>query len=64
MKNRYRIVTDAYAGYEVQVKYWWFPLLWIQDCWVNTHNSVDNAEAFAIKRARRVVKEVVLEVKV
>lgn len=27
--NRYRIVTDTYSGFEVQIKYWWWPF-WVQ----------------------------------
>jgi len=30
MKNKYRIVSDSYGGYEGQVKYWWFPFMWFQ----------------------------------
>jgi hypothetical protein len=41
-KKRYRIVTDKYLGFEVQVKYWWWP------CWVmpfsNTHPSIEKAK--------------------
>lgn len=29
-KNKYRIVTDDYSGYEAQIKYWWFPFFWLQ----------------------------------
>lgn len=60
--SRYRIVTDAYSGYEVQRKLWWWPF-WRQvshgggDC--NTWPSVAAAEAFARGHMARVVKEVV-----
>lgn len=30
MKNKYRIVRDSWAGYEVQYRLWWFPFMWIQ----------------------------------
>jgi len=30
MKNRYRVVRDNWLGFEAQVKYWWFPLIWFQ----------------------------------
>ena len=45
-KNKYRIVTDNYAGYEAQVKYWWFPFIWIQiptsyECSINTHTHIE-----------------------
>lgn len=44
MKTRYRIVTDAYAGYEAQVKYWWTPF-WIE-IRTNSFGSVEEAEEF------------------
>jgi hypothetical protein len=28
--TNYRVVTDRYLGYEVQIRYWWFPLRWYQ----------------------------------
>ena len=31
MKNKYRIVSDNFQGFEVQIKRWWFPF-WFQ-CW-------------------------------
>lgn len=34
-KTQYRIVTNAYRGYEVQFKYWWMPfyvMLGINTC--------------------------------
>jgi hypothetical protein len=49
MKNRYRIVTDNYAGYEAQIRYCWFPFIWFQlsgsymNC--NTNISVEQAES-------------------
>jgi hypothetical protein len=30
MKNSYRVVSDNFEGFEAQVKYWWFPFIWIQ----------------------------------
>jgi len=30
MKNKYRIVTDSYLGYEIQKRYWWFPFMYFQ----------------------------------
>lgn len=36
-KTCYRIVTDSYAGYEVQERVWWFPT-WIQ---ANKHNRIN-----------------------
>jgi hypothetical protein len=55
-KTRYRIVTDSYAGYEAQVRYWWFPF-WVQltDTFhrTNTHSYVADAEALIQKHIRR-----------
>lgn len=57
LKHKYRIVTDAYAGYEAQVRYWWFPI-WIQMNGVNTHPSIEAAENYINrhKPKRKVVK--------
>lgn len=41
-RTRYRIVTDAYNGYECQYKDWWFPF-WEQIL-VNSNTSVEEAE--------------------
>jgi len=57
-KTRYRIVKDNYAGYEAQVKYWWWPF-WIQMNCINTHSSIDKAERYI--KNRGVVKYVELE---
>lgn len=43
MKKKYRIMTDAYAGYEVQVWRWWLPI-WIECRFANTHSSIDEAK--------------------
>ena len=42
-KNKYRVVTDNYAGYESQIKYWWFPFIWVQVGGVNTHRKLEQA---------------------
>lgn len=49
MKNKYRIVTDKYAGFEVQIKYWWLPFLWFQCGMVNTHVSIEKAKEYIAK---------------
>lgn len=54
MKNQYRIVPDCWAGYEVQIKRWWFPF-WFQ-CWrpgfsSNTFFTLQRAEAFIAEHA-------------
>lgn len=30
MRNKYRIVTDELNGYTVQIRYGWFPFIYIQ----------------------------------
>jgi hypothetical protein len=55
-RNRARIVTDLYCGYEVQVWRWWFPF-WIQlGC--NTQSTIEAAEARALHWLDNFVKEV------
>ena len=54
--KRYRIVRDRYAGYEVQFRRWWWPF-W-KMAGVNTHISVELAEAYARKHAGTFVKYV------
>lgn len=46
-RTRYRIVTDAYAGYEVQFRYWWIPFYIQYE--INTHQSIEAARAFMSK---------------
>ena len=64
-KNKFRIITDNYRGYEVQIKRWWFPF-WVE-CWrdgmVNSFSSVDDAKKWIkvgrpkiYKRKRKVVE--------
>lgn len=56
MKNKYRIVRDRFAGYEAQVKFWWFPVVWFEmhnsPNLTNTHRSVEAARDF-IERKRK-----------
>ena len=47
-KRQYRIVTDSYAGFEVQKRLWYFPF-WFEikgqnSFSVNTHFSIEEAE--------------------
>lgn len=51
---KYRIVTDEYLGFEVQVRRWWWPF-WV-GAGINTHASVEGAERYARGRAGLVVK--------
>jgi hypothetical protein len=41
-KKRYRIVTDRYLGYEVQVKHWWWPWWVCHD--FNTNRTIEEAK--------------------
>jgi len=48
-KNKYRIISDNFCGYEVQIRYWFFPI-WLQ-CFefpfnTNTHKSLEDAKEF------------------
>ncbi len=54
MSAHYRIVRDGHAGYEVQLWRWWLPV-WLQ-IGINTHATIDKAEAFATRHADYVVK--------
>lgn len=40
-----RIVRDNFAGYEVQVRCWYWPFWEMKVC--NTHSSVEKAEEYA-----------------
>ncbi len=46
--NKFRIVTDRYNGYEVQIKRWWFPF-WVE-CWkngcVNSFSDINKAKTW------------------
>lgn len=44
MKNKYRIVADNYLGYEVQIKYWYWPFCWSQLNFCNTHATLEEAK--------------------
>lgn len=48
MKNHYRVVEDDFAGYEVQIKRWWFPF-WMQigsnfSSFINTNITIEEAK--------------------
>lgn len=51
MLAEYRIVTDNFAGFEVQIRTWWWPF-WTQCDFINTRPSVESAEQFAIEHAK------------
>jgi len=45
-KNSYRIITDNYNGYEVQIRRWFFPF-WVQigeQGFTNTNPSIESAK--------------------
>lgn len=44
MKKQWRIVTDSYAGYEVQCRSWLWPFWHMPS--TNTHHSVARAEDY------------------
>ena len=44
--TRYRIVTDAYMGYTVQVWCWWCPF-WRNYGAMFTHSTVEKARVYA-----------------
>jgi hypothetical protein len=48
--RQYRIVRDAYLGYEVQCRQWWWPF-WVQCGFVNTHANIEAARKFAFNHA-------------
>jgi hypothetical protein len=50
-KRKFRIVSDRYAGFEVQSWIWYFPF-WIEAGGVNTFETVEQAELYAKKRMR------------
>lgn len=47
---KYRIVTDLYNGFEVQIRRWWFPV-WVQAGGPNTHGTLEKAEEYATNHA-------------
>lgn len=58
-KNKYRVVQDNYAGFEAQVKFWWFPVRWWQLCrsgrgvGINTYPNLHEAESLCRVHARK-----------
>ena len=49
--NEYRIVRDYYAGYEAQVRRWWWPF-WVQIGGCNTRSTVEASERLCRAHAR------------
>ena len=58
-KNKYRVVQDNYAGFEAQVKFWWFPVCWWQlsesgrGAGTNTYSTLREAEGLCRVHARK-----------
>tara|TARA_R110000851_G_scaffold275123_1_gene427760 strand:+ start:561 stop:770 length:210 start_codon:yes stop_codon:yes gene_type:complete len=42
-KRRFRIITDNFAGFEVQIKHWYSPF-WIELNGLNTEGSIESAK--------------------
>lgn len=42
--NKYRIVTDQFLGYEVQIKVWYFPGWW--QVGINSFREMEGAEKY------------------
>lgn len=55
MSPEYRIVRDTWAGYEVQIRRWWWPF-WMQAGFSNTHGSLEAAERWAAAHAQGEIK--------
>lgn len=54
-RREYRIVTDGYAGYEVQHRYPLWPF-WMQTGFINTWATLDRAKLFMLDQyAKKVV---------
>lgn len=53
--TKYRIVRDAYAGYEVQSRVWFSPF-WFQCGFTNTFSRIEDAEKYAVGLQQPVVK--------
>lgn len=56
--KRYRIVTDDYSGFEVQVKRWWIPFWWQCDV-INTFSTLESAEKYANNHAVRTRNKII-----
>lgn len=54
-RTKYRIKTDAYAGYEIQFRFWWMPFFVMDG--INTYCSLERAQEKIIKM--KTLKQVV-----
>ena len=48
-KTKYRVVTDAYCGFEAQFKYWWSPI-WRQTGGTNTSATLEEAITYSVPK--------------
>lgn len=48
-KRQYRIVTDNFNGFEVQVRFWYWPF-WIEAEFINTYSSLDAAKKYILDK--------------
>ena len=55
-KNKYRIVTDAYCGFECQKKLWWSPFWFQMGGLCNSHTTLDEAKMY-IENDAKVIAE-------
>ncbi len=67
MKNKYRIVNDDFAGYEVQIRYWWLPFFWFQkwhngtiNTWANIIDAKKWIDGGCKRKQKKPVKKVYL----
>lgn len=51
-KTKYRVVTDAYAGYEIHAKYWWMPFYFYVE---STYSSKEDALTKIVKLKKKKV---------
>lgn len=53
-KPQYRVVRDDWAGFECQIKRWWWPF-WSQMDSTNTHSSLEDAKAYINEHKNKVL---------
>lgn len=53
-RTRYRVVTDAYLGFQADYRYWWMPF-YMQVKGTNTWYSLEEALVFLSKAQYKVV---------
>ena len=52
--NKYRVVRDDFAGYEAQVKRWWWPF-WKECFYTNTSGTLEMALKVVERHRNRIV---------